>query len=224
MNTPKTHPAPLAAEPSAGLLAVDERERIVQLLAVHFSYDRLSLEEFEDRLERAYKALSSAQLVALLADLPATEGAELAGAPVSLLAPPSEVPERGAMVAVMASNERKGSWIVPRHLKVYAVMGGVVVDLRNARFGPGVTEIDIFAFWGGVEVVLPPGVRVESFGAAFMGAFESQGGDATALSALHPTVRLNGLVIMGGVETKTRAPGERKGKGKSRRTAGDQDS
>jgi hypothetical protein len=183
----------------------------VQALSAQFANDRLSMDEFEERLERAYKAVSLAQLSSVLADLPARAGA-LSGGATPMLVPSSDVPPRGVMIAVLGATERKGSWIVPRHLKVFAFMGGAELDLREARFGPGVTEIDVTVIMGGVEIILPPGVRVESFGAALMGGFEAQAGDATALSPLNPVVRLSGMALMGGVETKTRPPGERVGR------------
>jgi hypothetical protein len=117
----------------------------------------------------------------------------------------------------MGGQERGGSWIVPRQLKVFVLMGGAEIDLREARFGPGVTEIEVFAVMGGAHIIVPPGVRVENMGAAFMGGFDLKAGDATALSAAHPVVRLSGLVIMGGVETETRWPGETAKEAKRRR-------
>ena len=38
----------------------------------------------------------------------------------------------------------------------------------------GVTEIDVFAMMGGVVVTVPPNVRLECDGFAFMGGFEDQ--------------------------------------------------
>jgi hypothetical protein len=219
MNPADPTPAPpnrmTAAPPSAA-----ERERVVQALSTHFANDDLSMEEFEDRLERAYKVGSTPQLAALLADLPALDATDAAGRSPAFLAPPGDVPARGVMMAVLSGNERKGSWIVPRHLKVVALLGGVELDLREARFAPGVTEIDVTAILGGVVIVIPPGVRVESFGAAFLGGFDSQAGDATALTPFNPVIRLSGIAIMGGVEVKTRAPGERGGR-RGRRSRGD---
>ena len=197
-----------AARPPAVVTAA-ERERVVQMLGVHFAYDRLSMEAYEDRLERAYRAVSRPQLEALLQDLPTASGEEVASAPSPLLVPGSEVPARGIIVAAMGGAERKGSWIVPQHLKVWAMAGGAVLDLREARFAPGRTVIEVFAFMGGVEIIVPPGVRVEtSSTAVFAGGVENEAGDATALSPLQPVLELSGLVIFGGVETKTRLPGE----------------
>jgi hypothetical protein len=196
-----------------------ERERVVQTLSAHFAHDQLTLTEFEQRLERAYSVTGVDQLRSLVADLPAvsptaTRGMAAAG---PALVPSSEVPPRGGIFAVMGGHERAGSWIVPRQLKVVVLMGGAEIDLRDARFGPGITEIEVFVIMGGVNIIVPPGVRVESIGAAFMGAFELKAGDATALSPAHPVLRLSGLAIMGGVETETRLPGESAREAKRRR-------
>jgi hypothetical protein len=197
-----------------------ERERVVQTLSAHFANDQLTLTEFEQRLERAYNLAAVDQLRSLVADLPAlvsSQTAEGATVPGPALVPSSEVPPRGAIFSVMGGHERTGSWIVPRQLKVFVLMGGGEIDLREARFGPGITEIEIFVMMGGVSIIVPPGVRVESIGAAFMGGFELKAGDATALSAAHPILRLSGLAIMGGVETETRLPGESAKEAKRRR-------
>jgi hypothetical protein len=197
-----------------------ERERVVQTLSTHFAHDQLTLTEFEQRLERAYNVTAIEQLRSLVADLPAvsthtaTQGMAATG---PALVPSSEVPPRGGIFAVMGGHERAGSWIVPRQLKVVVFMGGAEIDLREARFGPGITEIEVFVMMGGVNIIVPPGVRVESIGAAFMGAFELKAGDATALSPAHPVLRLGGLAIMGGVETETRLPGESAREAKRRR-------
>ena len=197
-----------------------ERERVVQTLSTHFAHDQLTLTEFEQRLERAYNVTAVDQLRSLVADLPAvsphgaTQGMAAAG---PALVPSSEVPARGAIFAVMGGLERTGSWIVPRQLKIVVVMGGGEIDLRDARFGPGVTEIEVFVIMGGIGIIVPPGVRVESFGASLMGGFGLEAGDATALSPAHPVLRLSGLAFMGGVETEMRLPGESAKEAKRRR-------
>ena len=198
------------------------REHVVQTLSTHFAHDRLSMTEFEHRLERAYNLNAIDELRSLVADLPTVAARagteETARSPA--LVPSSEVPPRGAVFTVMGGHERTGSWIVPRQLKVVVIMGGAEIDLRDARFGAGITEIEIFVLMGGVNIIVPPGVRVESLGAAFMGGFELKAGDATALSPTHPVLRLSGLAIMGGVETETRYQGETAKEAKRRRRRG----
>jgi hypothetical protein len=211
---------PATSSPNGESPLTAERERVVQTLSAYFAQDQLTLTEFEHRLERAYNVSALDQLRSLIADLPAlpvhadTQGAATA---IPALVPSSEVPPRGGMFAVMGAHERTGSWIVPRQLKVVVLMGYAELDLREARFGPGVTDIEVFVMMGGVGIIVPPGVRVESMGAAFMGGFELQAGDATALSPAHPILRVGGVVVMGGVETETRLPGESEKEAKRRR-------
>jgi hypothetical protein len=208
---------PARGSPNGDLPLAVERERVVQTLSAHFAQDQLTLTEFEQRLERAYNLTSADQLRSLVADLPAAVLTHEAGMVGPALVPSSEVPPRGGVFAVMGGAERSGSWIIPRQLKVVVVMGAAELDLREARFGPGITEIEVFVIMGAVEIIVPPGVRVEGIGAAFMGGFESQAGDATALSPAHPVIRLSGLAVMGGVGTETRLPGESAKEAKRRR-------
>ncbi len=186
-----------------------ERDRVAQALSLHYAADHLHLDELEDRLERVYRAQSPAQLESLLAGLPmlSTDALDAGAAP--LMAPPGMVPKRGVVFAIMGGATRKGSWLMPQELKVVAIMGGVEIDLREARFSPGVSEIDVTAFMGGVEILVPRGVRVEVLGAAFMGGFEADAGDASALDASQPVLRVTGLAIMAGVEVKVRRPGKK---------------
>ncbi|MBC7788998.1 MAG: DUF1707 and DUF2154 domain-containing protein [Anaerolineae bacterium] len=199
--------APIAT--SLGSPNGEARERVVQALCIHFASDHLSMTELEDRLERAYAARSAGELEALVANLPVLSRDKVDQGLAPILAPSSVVPPRGVLMAVMGGNGRRGGWLVPRHLKIVAVMGGAELDMREARFSPGVTEIDVFVLMGGVEISVPPGVRVEIVGSALMGGFEADAGDASALDSSQPILRISGLVIMGGVEAKVRKPGKK---------------
>lgn len=83
------------------------------------------------------------------------------------------------------------------------------------------TEVTVFALWGGVDIIVPPGLQVECSGAGIMGAFErtpDELADASVASSDpgSPVLRVNGVALMGGVDVSTRLPGER-GKDAARR-------
>lgn len=178
-----------------------DRERVVQVLCIHFARDNIPVQELEARLDRAYKAESVAQLEAILSDLPPLDREAFdTGAP--MLAPAHDVPARGVITAILSGDQRTGGWVLPRHLKVIAVLGGAQLDLRDAVLAPGVSEIEVYAVMGGVVIIVPPGVRVESMGSAFLGGFTVNAGDARVQSPSQVTVRVTGLAIMGGVETR----------------------
>jgi hypothetical protein len=191
------------------------RQKAIDALCEHFANDVLSVEEFERRVDRAHKAESSDELRKLLADLPsgdlpvrtedvATTSLERAHASV----PASRVKERGLMVAALGGVERKGRWIPARQNYAVAVLGGVVLDFREALLPPGETEVWIFSAMGGAEIVVPPGLSVESDGIAILGSFEHREDALVSPDPDAPVLRIRGLAIMGGVEVSIRYPGE----------------
>lgn len=184
----------------------DERERAVQHLSAHFAADHLEVSELERRLDLVYAATSRAELAELLADLPALAAEEkIEVVPSARLEPWRAVPKNQTVVAVMGGAERRGQWTPPRHMSVLALMGGAKLDFREVIFGEPVAEVTIVVFMGGVEIIVPPGIRVESNGFALMGSFEqvTQEPEPDA-----PLLKVNGFVCMGGVEMKVRLPGE----------------
>src|SRR5918998_625438 len=96
-------PVPLAAA----------RERAIESLSAHFANDRLTIDELDQRLERAYAATSIAQLDALTADLPAERPAAVqayAAAPPMVFDRPEE---SGRIFALFSETRRGGLWVVP---------------------------------------------------------------------------------------------------------------
>jgi len=178
-----------------------QRDYVVQVLSASFATDRLSMEHLDERLSLVYRARSLGELEVLLAD-PAEPSRSLADEEsVNRVVADPVVPGRGVAFALMGGFDRSGSWIVPRQLRVVAVMGGGQLDLRTAKLGAGVTDIEIFTIWGGVEILVPTGVRVEVTGMAVMGGFSVRGAEATE-NPHAPVLRISGLAIMAGVDVK----------------------
>lgn len=71
-----------------------------------------------------------------------------------------EVKPRG-ILAVLSQADRSGDWELPERIWVRTFFGQVRLDLRNARFFPGTSEIEVTAIMGEVKITLPHGVRVE---------------------------------------------------------------
>jgi len=180
------------------------RERVVEALSEHFARDNLSLEELETRMARVYSAATPAEVESLLDGLPSIA----TGAPVPVVAEPNApAPKlRDRLIAIMSGIVRRGLWKIPRRLRVVAIMGGVQLDLREAELPPGVTEIRAFIFMGGLDVRVPPGVRLETDGFAFMGGFEDKM-DESGAGKDAPIVRITGVAIMGGVSAQVQAVG-----------------
>ena len=187
------------------------KERVVQDLAEHFAQDRLTLPEYERRVELAYRAGSADALRDLTRDLAPPPPVRVAAeTPLSTRVDshPRTAARTRTFFALMSGVIRRGNWLVPAKSRAIAFMGGVSLDLREATLTAPVTDIYIFAMMGGVEIIVPPDVRLESDGFAIMGGFEDQLKEPASRDPNAPLVRVRGLAIMGGVEARVAAPGE----------------
>jgi len=144
-------------------------------------------------------------------------GGSLAGPDGSFGSVPAErVPDSQFSLAIFSGRSRRGAWVPARKIRALAVMGGIELDFREALFGTDLVEVHVVALMGGVEVLVPPGVHVDTGGFAFLGGFDEQLGMPEDLPAHAPTVRITGMAVMGGVEVSRRNPGESSRQARSR--------
>src|SRR5918992_3333907 len=192
MSSPQ-FPVPLAAA----------RERAIDRLSEHFANDRLSIDELDLRLERAYAATTLAELDALTADLP-DDGPAILPASVSHRAALDRHERPARIHAFLSETRRAGLWTVPQQVDVKAVMGNLTLDLRSALIGPGVTDVEISAVMASVQIFLPPGVRVVENLRAFMASVTDDSySDISDASA--PVIRLTGHAVMSEVKVRTKS-------------------
>jgi predicted membrane protein len=87
-----------------------------------------------------------------------------------------------------------------RGADISAVTAGVKLDLTDARMEGDTATIEVFAFWGGIEIYVPKDWTVTSNVTTFMGGFIDKRRPTT--TAPTKTLVITGLVIMSGVEVK----------------------
>ncbi len=104
-------------------------------------------------------------------------------------------------VAIWAGKKSRNTSPAFRRADLTAIMGGVELDLRGASTGGQEAIIDVFAWWGGIEITVPPDWAVSNRVVAFMGGASDESG-GTQDSQHHLLVR--GFVVMGGIEIKTK--------------------
>jgi hypothetical protein len=81
-----------------------------------------------------------------------------------------------------------------------AIMGGVVLDMRQSQATGGETIVEVFAIWGGIEVKVPPDWQVVNEIAPIMGGVEDR---SLHTQPIRHRLVLKGVVIMAGVEVKS---------------------
>ena len=188
------------------------RELAIEQLSARFANDELTLEELERRIERVYKASTSAELDRVTADLgrplaaPSRPGATPARLPDMQLVAPIDVAERGRMLSIMGETKRLGRWSVPRHLDVVAIMSDMRLDLTQAVLPVGIVDIDVRVVWAAFRLIVPPGMRVVNQVHAVMAAVHSATDDLSSVASAGggPIVRLTGLALMGEVKVVVR--------------------
>lgn len=196
-----------------------ERERVAELLREAVAEGRIDMEEFDTRLDAAYKARTHGELQPLVRDLPAPgTTAELApsadsGAVGSRWASRigrGRATSKGGF-AFWGGFSRKGTWTVGPTFLAGTVQGGGDIDLREARFEQRDVIIRCFVLMGGIHVSVPPDMDVTVRGFGLMGGF-GEDGEATDVSPGSPRVIITGFALMGGVgvERKMRSADKRR--------------
>jgi hypothetical protein len=166
----------------------ERRDLVIDRLTTDYARGAFEVEELERRLALVHTATSASELDALVTPQP------LALVPAQHLR------------IVLGSIERVGPWDVPQRLTARVVCGNLVLDLRDARLAPGVTEIDVHVTMGNVEVIVPPGVEVDVAATSFLGHIEERTERTTTRATT--TVRVVGRVKLGNLELSTLRLGE----------------
>ncbi len=80
-----------------------------------------------------------------------------------------------------------------------AIMGGCTIDLRDADLGPEPAVVDAFAFWGGIEVLVPPNWVVINKVLPLLGSAED---NTRQTPEPGKEILIRGTVLMGGLEIR----------------------
>jgi len=115
--------------------------------------------------------------------------------------PPADGQNRFSALAIMSGIVRRSNTQTFRGADLTAIMGGCEIDLRQASIEPGTEAvIDVFAFWGGIDIKVPDDWIVIIRAVPIMGGIEDK--THTPASPATKTLTIGGIVIMGGVTIK----------------------
>jgi hypothetical protein len=188
------------------------RDKVIDDLVKHYSLERLSLDEFERRTELASKAGTRGELVAQVSDLPELpdpgrerrepKPAASSGTGLWRVNSGNARPNDFAL-AIFGGSDYKGVWQTPRNLTNLCIFGGTSIDLRRAVVPQDGVTISCLCIFGGVDVIIPPGMRVVVRGMGIFGGFDRVGNEVDDPYA--PTVVVEGVALFGGVSVKIRA-------------------
>ncbi|WP_201931732.1 DUF1707 SHOCT-like domain-containing protein [Nocardioides donggukensis] len=199
-------------DPARLRISDSDRHQVAELLREAAAEGRLDWDELEERLEATYAAKVAGDLVPIVADLPGSPPAVSSEAHPAVPRPPllPAGSRHDFSLAVMSGQDRRGVWEIGPSHTAFAMMGGVTLDLREARFAAPEVVVTAVAVMGGIDVHVNAGTRIAVEGLGVMGSFdEARPKVAAEIAADAPLVRVRGLALMGAVTVQRRAmPGE----------------
>jgi class 3 adenylate cyclase len=222
-----------AAQPPEMRIGDAERQAVIDQLRIHTGAGRLTLDEFSERADAAWRAMTASELAPLLADLPAPRpdppsgpppwpppapsgravppppaapappAAPTVGAPPAAPAPATVGTGQRSLVAIMSGNHMKGRWEVAPNLSAFAMWGNVRIDLRQAIIRSQVVDIRATVLMGGIDVIVPEGIPVEVTGLVIMGGASNRVRGELAMPGA-PLVRVHVAGLWGGVDVRSK--------------------
>lgn len=186
-----------------------DRHQVAEVLRDAAGAGRLDLEELDERLAAAYAARTYADLEPITVDLPPDE--RLPRAPVPAVRPTASPVGHQSQksVALMGSCKRRGNWLVPARHSALAMLGDVVLDLREATFASHDVTITATAIMGDVKILIDEFTEVVVEGVPVMGDFKQRRDKVEAqVEPDSQVVRVRGMAMLGDVSVqRLPAPG-----------------
>jgi hypothetical protein len=211
---------PERQNPHAHLRASDtDRDQVVEVLRDALMSGRLTQEEHSERLEQTLSARTLGELEPITLDLaipgqlfrPTAAVPAPATGRVPIEEPANQQDSFEFVVAIFGGSERKGRWRVKRRTNALALFGGCDMDMTNAVFEGREVTVYAFAIFGGIDIVVPPGVEIRNQGIGIMGGY-GVSGEQGEIDPTAPVVILKGLALFGGVGAKVFKPKKSKKK------------
>lgn len=164
----------------------DDRERAVLELREHLVEGRLTLEEFSERVEVAYRARSAGDLDEVGSALPAVRTG------------PRRRRSVRATIGLFAHVVRRGRLRLGRHGAVCAGFSDIDLDLREAEVTGMATSVYVLLAFGNVDVYVPEHIGIDVTGITVVGHRRQWGHEAAGPDA--PLLRVRVLALFGTVD------------------------
>lgn len=180
------------------------RERVIQTLTEAFANDVLTVAELEERLEKAYRAGTAEEALALIAGL-SQKSSPNSGALVGASDPEMMVAHRERFLSIMSSQNRRGVWTVPRQMDIVGVFSDTTIDLTQATLPRDIIDLHVNIVFASMTIVVPPGFYVANRVGAFAANVESEPAlELAPMKPGSPVVRITGNCVFGNLEIVSR--------------------
>lgn len=180
------------------------REETIDQLVMNYSHGELSAEAFERRLEQAMDATTHEQLAQLVSDLelkPDTSYDHMKAQQFQPQYGEGRVQATENVVSILSSNERCGTWTVPRQITLYSLLGSIELDFTDAVFQHPDVTIKVVGGLSSVEIFVPEEVTISTNVFSVLGSTENKAPSMGNLKQA-PHIRVQGFQVLSSVEIK----------------------
>jgi hypothetical protein len=166
-----------------------DQQPVIDQLKTLFADDRLTMDEYADRVGLVLASQSRAELDQAVEGLPVspTASAPLAG---------SRPSPTSTIISVFGGNSRVGRWRLPSRVRVLSLFGGTKLDLRQASTDAADVTIVVVTLFGSVEAIVPEGVDVQLSGVSLFGGRDADIAPVPVLPGA-PTIHVRAFVLFG---------------------------
>jgi hypothetical protein len=194
-----------------------DRDQVIAVLGDALAEGRLTAEEHSERMDQVYSAKTLGELTPIVEDLP--EDGRTPSASMQAMYTSREAVElaqaskgRESIAAVFGGAGRSGRWLVEPHTNVTLFCGGADLDFREAVLSRREVTVQCAVVLGGLNITVPPGVKVVNHTSAILGGASLNGTDAVT-DPRAPVIHITGTCVLGGVSVEAKREGEWSGHG-----------
>jgi len=173
-----------------------DREVVIARLHTALGEGRIDLDEFGQRAEAAYAAVTMVELDRLMADLPAN-----APPPVTIVG----MRTAEELHSVFGDIRLAGGASAPQ--RASTVFGDIRIDLRGLRTDADRLDLHLSTTFGDIEVIVSEGVDAELHGRTVLGDRKVDLAPVQRLAGT-PLVVVHARAIFGDLRLRSLAPGE----------------
>jgi hypothetical protein len=185
-----------AAGPPAVRASDADREAVVSRLQTAVGEGRIDLDEFGQRADAAYAAVTRPELDLLVADLPVN-----APPPVQIVGTrtPEEVSSVFGDIVLTGGSTPPG--------RATTVFGDIRIDLRGLRTGEDRIDLYVSTLFGDIDVIVAEGVDAELQGRTVFGDRKVSLAPVQRLAGT-PLIVVHAKAVFGDLRLRSLAPGD----------------
>jgi hypothetical protein len=183
------------------------REEVIDQLVVNYAHQEITLQAFENRLDKALDTEDRRVLLEQVEDLELTADHQYQKTKAARLSEDEhffddDSEEYEKVLKVLSSSTQSGPWVVSEKMSVTSILSDFTLDFTDAIFEHAVVHIKLFNLLSSHTIFVPAGVRVVCKASSVLGSVNSRVFGSEDENA--QTIVIHGKNILSSLDIKIR--------------------